>query len=669
MSERFAWIFDKEKKKKVWVADMWSRRAILAIQTAISDAVARITVVEGAGYQTGPDVSAAIAEAIGGITELEYIVVSSLPSTGKKGVVYLVPHQHGTRDIYDEYIWVNNAFEKIGSTDVDLSGYLKDTDISAWAKASTKPTYTASEVGALPSTTAIPSKVSDLTNDSGFQTGAQVSNAISAEAGLMVPYGYCTTGASTVAKTVTVSPAVTELTTGLTIAVKFQYANTGSNPTLNVNGMGAKAIKRYGTTAAGTSAAANWNANSVVMLVYDGTYWQLADWNNTTYSGMTDAEYQAGTGTSNRLITPARLKAAILHHAPVQSVNGATGAVTVSVPTKTSDLTNDSGFITSAPVASVNGQTGAVILDATDVGALPDTTPIPTVPTNVSAFTNDAGYITGYTETDPTVPSWAKQSTKPSYTAAEVGALPNTTQIPSKTSDLTNDSGFITGYTETDPTVPSWAKQSSKPKYTASEVGALPDSTPIPTKTSDLTNDSGYITSYTETDPTVPSWAKQSSKPKYTASEVGALPDNTEIPSKTSDLTNDSGFITSSDVPPASTANPSMDGAASPGSSRNYARADHVHPSDTSKQDALSTEQLSVINNCLTINTVTGTTDANGNLKVFNGTLKHVVASWGSDLVMIPFIFGTNTYLKVMRSNSTHTAVVNERVTAYYIAV
>ena len=46
--------------------------------------------------------------------------------------------------------------------------------------------------------------------------------------------------------------------------------------------------------------------------------------------------------------------------------------------------------------------------------------------------------------------------------------------VPTKVSDLTNDSGFITGYTETDPTVPSWAKASSKPSYTASEVGAVP---------------------------------------------------------------------------------------------------------------------------------------------------------------------------------------------------
>lgn len=72
---------------------------------------------------------------------------------------------------------------------------------------------------------------------------------------------------------------------------------------------------------------------------------------------------------------------------------------------------------------------------------------IPTVPTKVSAFTNDVGYMTSYTETDPTVPQWAKAQNKPTYTASEVGALPDTTSIPSKTSDLTNDSGYITGMT------------------------------------------------------------------------------------------------------------------------------------------------------------------------------------------------------------------------------
>lgn len=59
-----------------------------------------------------------------------------------------------------------------------------------------------------------------------------------------------------------------------------------------------------------------------------------------------------------------------------------------------------------------------------------DKTEIPTVPTLISSFTNDKGYMTEYTETDPTVPAWAKAENKPSYTAAEVHALPDDTEIP-----------------------------------------------------------------------------------------------------------------------------------------------------------------------------------------------------------------------------------------------
>lgn len=51
---------------------------------------------------------------------------------------------------------------------------------------------------------------------------------------------------------------------------------------------------------------------------------------------------------------------------PVRKVNNvepdSNGDVTIAVPTKVSELQNDSGFITSAPVASVNGFTEAVTL-------------------------------------------------------------------------------------------------------------------------------------------------------------------------------------------------------------------------------------------------------------------------------------------------------------------
>ena len=48
-------------------------------------------------------------------------------------------------------------------------------------------------------------------------------------------------------------------------------------------------------------------------------------------------------------------------------------AVEAAIPTKTSQLDNDSGFITSAPVTSVNGKTGDVTLSAADVSAIPST--------------------------------------------------------------------------------------------------------------------------------------------------------------------------------------------------------------------------------------------------------------------------------------------------------
>ena len=46
-----------------------------------------------------------------------------------KGTFYFKPHRHGDKDIYDEYVWVNTTYEKIGNTDIDLSNYVAKTDV------------------------------------------------------------------------------------------------------------------------------------------------------------------------------------------------------------------------------------------------------------------------------------------------------------------------------------------------------------------------------------------------------------------------------------------------------------------------------------------------------------------------------------------------------------
>ena len=91
------------------------------------------TVTKDSGnYITSGAVKTAIDNAISGVTQFDvqkYDSFDKLPTTGKKGVIYIVAHTHSdTNDSYDEYIWntalTTPAYEKIGNTDVNLSQYI-----------------------------------------------------------------------------------------------------------------------------------------------------------------------------------------------------------------------------------------------------------------------------------------------------------------------------------------------------------------------------------------------------------------------------------------------------------------------------------------------------------------------------------------------------------------
>lgn len=111
---------------------------------------------------TSAQLSQSIVDAVGKITSFEYKIVDSLPavSDGKKGVIYLIAHSGSTnQNSYDEYIFLPAdgstaaRYEKIGTTDIDLTPYAKKTEI--------------------------PTKVSQLSNDSSFATTSGVSSSIS----------------------------------------------------------------------------------------------------------------------------------------------------------------------------------------------------------------------------------------------------------------------------------------------------------------------------------------------------------------------------------------------------------------------------------------------------------------------------------------------------------
>lgn len=79
--------------------------------------------INGAGYQTEDDVIDMINNAFANVSGIEYQVVTSLPAIGKAGTIYLISNSGSKPNIYDEYIYVNNSFEKIGTTEVDLTNY------------------------------------------------------------------------------------------------------------------------------------------------------------------------------------------------------------------------------------------------------------------------------------------------------------------------------------------------------------------------------------------------------------------------------------------------------------------------------------------------------------------------------------------------------------------
>lgn len=66
------------------------------------------------------------------LPEFKIEVVDALPETGEEKIIYLVPKDSEEPDVHDEYIWVNSSFELIGTTQVDLTGYVKNTDYATY---------------------------------------------------------------------------------------------------------------------------------------------------------------------------------------------------------------------------------------------------------------------------------------------------------------------------------------------------------------------------------------------------------------------------------------------------------------------------------------------------------------------------------------------------------
>lgn len=420
----------------------------------------------------------------------------------------------------------------------------------------------------------VPTKVSDLTNDSGFITSADVPEGASAYTGTISAVGTSASNGTSNGfargdhvHNITKTTIDTQLGIGSGTTKFYREDGTWATPAYTTNtdtklqvaavtsgttyypivGTGTTAATRqYDTTGfvyVGTNGTANGSNGNALLTLGNSTASTTANWKKGTVRLYGTTAYYtdliSGAPSANRTIT----------------FPNATGTVAL-----TSDIPT-----VSYPVTSVNSKTGAVSLTASDVGALSSST------TYVSTITTTAGTH--------------------SAISSKSGAV--SFNVPTKTSHLTNDSGFITSYTDENM---KWTASTSTNTYYPLQSTSTATTSTANTLNSvsfyqyyntgggyrrlDLGNATAYKSSggaygtirlygaaatyYGDLVPGV--LGTTSGDGHISANRTWTLPDKTgtialtsdipSVPTKTSDLTNDSGFVTSSGVTSIATSSP-----------------------------------------------------------------------------------------------------------------
>ena len=212
---------------------------------------------------------------------------------------------------------------------------------------------------------------------------------------------------------------------------------------------------------------------------FNGAYWKVVTNSTGKPYTISDADITANTSVKMYLTDEGGVKAyskgngtitVIRDEVPTEAIPyeyeveqtstpGGFDVINSYAPTKTSELENDSGFITSSD--------------------------IPTIPTKTSQLTNDSGFITS--SDIPTIPTKTSQLTNDS------GFL-TTADIPTKTSQLENDSGFITNSAIGKGTLTIQKNGANVATFGANQSENATANISVPIKTSELENDSGFIT-------------------------------------------------------------------------------------------------------------------------------------------------------------------------------
>ena len=211
-------------------------------------------------------------------------------------------------------------------------------------------------------------------------------------------------------------------------------------------------------------------SNSDNLVKSGGVYTALSGKQATLVSGtnIKTVNNESIVGSGNITITgsgEANVIEAVTFNGTAATITNKTAAITATIPNEVTEstvsgwgFTKNTGTLTTEtdPVFSASAAAGITASDITNWnGKTSNTGTVTGVKINGTTKNPTSGVVdlgtvlTSYTETDPTVPSWAKAASKPTYTASEVGALPDTTSIPTESTvsgwGFTKNTGTVTG--------------------------------------------------------------------------------------------------------------------------------------------------------------------------------------------------------------------------------
>lgn len=273
------------------------------------------------------------------------------------------------------------------------------------------------------------------------------------------------TTASTV-RTYTIENSNFNLTVGNIIVFTWEYQSNvvaTANISLNVNNTGAKELYDYSGTKRMTFLALNTGYTYTYAAIYDGTKYILLNITGiyTTVIN-TDTSYYLLGSPGDIIYT--------------QDVPRKHGSASIHVTGNSTQGHTQLRLGNETAISSNGGKEGQIRLYGTTATYYVDLKGGAPSANRTITFPNATGTVALTSDIPTTLPasdvySWAKASTKPTYTASEVGALASDTTYVSK---VTTTAGAHTAISNQSGTV----------------------SFNVPTKTSHLTNDSGFITSH-----------------------------------------------------------------------------------------------------------------------------------------------------------------------------